>query len=286
MSQITIYTDGGCSPNPGPGAWAALIRAEINGQTVERELSGAVAETNNQRMELTAVAEALESLKRPCTVTLISDSNYVVRGMTEWVHNWIANGWQTSKKRPVKHADLWRRIVAQAERHTVTFEWVKAHAGDQHNERVDALVRQAREKAAQPEPERPYRLLIAGSRRTSTNMKAYAGRLVTRAAELGWEIVVSDDPDGIACAVIEAARQQGYSRVIVVGTGDTPRNGGHGRYVQIGSDAADRDRQMMRASDRGLFIWDGDDASIRARYHAMKAAGKVAHLADFSATFA
>ena len=110
LPEVTIFTDGGCEPNPGLGGWAAIITATVNGQPVERLVKGAIAHANNQRMELTAAAEALESLKRPCAVTLFSDSQYVVKGMTEWVATWLDNGWMTSKRRPAKHDDLWKRV--------------------------------------------------------------------------------------------------------------------------------------------------------------------------------
>jgi len=136
-----IYTDGGCSPNPGPGGWAALLIYDKE----QKELAGARPKTTNNQMELTAACEALESLKRPCEVELYTDSTYVKNGITSWMQNWKRNGWKTSKKKPVKNQDLWQRLDAATRRHTITWKWVKGHSGNIHNERVDQLVGQARE---------------------------------------------------------------------------------------------------------------------------------------------
>ncbi len=139
--KVTIYTDGGCSPNPGPGGWAALLL--YNGE--EKELHGADPQTTNNQMELTAAIEALETLKRPCEVEIYTDSIYLKNGITSWMHNWKRNGWKTSKKKPVKNQELWRRLDAATQQHTITWRWVKGHSGDEHNERVDKLVGQARD---------------------------------------------------------------------------------------------------------------------------------------------
>jgi ribonuclease HI len=292
LPQVTIYTDGGCSPNPGLGGWAAIITATINGQPVEREIKGAVEHANNQRMELTAVAAALESLKQPCTVEVCADSQYVVKGMTEWLPNWILFNWHTTKHKPVKHADLWKRIVAQTERHAVTFKWVKAHDGDNLNERVDALVRQARaEFNPAPEPEETesrYRLLIAGSRHANDAMLEYARRVVARAIENQWEIVVGDNPAGVDAAVVQECNRLQYVHVIVVGIADKPRNGGveNARYLQIGTSYTERDQMMATACQRGLFIWGGKSAGTRTGYDYLTSLGKTAHLMNFAQTFA
>jgi ribonuclease HI len=292
LSQVTIYTDGGCSPNPGLGGWAAIITTVRNGQTIEREIKGAVEHANNQRMELTAVAEALESLKQPCEVELFADSQYVVKGMMEWVENWKQFNWHTTKHKPVKHADLWKRIVAQTERHVVTFKWVKAHDGETLNERVDALVRQARDEfnqaPEQPETEDRYRLLIAGSRSANDAMLEYTRRVVARAIENAWEIVVGDNPDGIDAAVVQECNRLKYTHVIVVGIADEPRNGGveNARYIRIGASYTERDQMMAKSSQRGLYIWDGKSAGTRNGYEYLKSLGKTAHLMNFAQTFA
>jgi len=139
MSQtVEIYTDGACSGNPGPGGWGALL---IYGDT-EKELTGGAADTTNNRMELLAAIEALEALKRPCTVILYTDSSYVRNGITQWLAGWKAKGWKTASKKPVKNDDLWKRLDSANMRHTVDWRWVKGHAGNPGNERADALANQ------------------------------------------------------------------------------------------------------------------------------------------------
>lgn len=142
MTDLTAYTDGACSGNPGPGGWGALLIAR-DGETVlkERELKGGEAETTNNRMELLAAIEALEALSRPSKLTIVTDSAYVKNGITSWLHGWKRNGWRTASKKPVKNEDLWRRLDEAQTRHDVTWEWVKGHAGHPENERADALAR-------------------------------------------------------------------------------------------------------------------------------------------------
>jgi len=132
---VDIYTDGACKGNPGPGGWGALL--VYDGR--EKELFGGERETTNNRMELTAVIRALETLTRPCRVRLHTDSKYVQQGISEWIHGWKRNGWRTSNKQPVKNADLWRQLDEQATKHAVEWLWVKGHAGHPENERADAL---------------------------------------------------------------------------------------------------------------------------------------------------
>ncbi|HTY99956.1 MAG TPA: ribonuclease HI [Rhodocyclaceae bacterium] len=134
---IDIYTDGACSGNPGPGGWGAILR--YNGK--EKELFGGEAGTTNNRMELTAVIEALAALKRPMAVRVHTDSQYVQKGISEWIHSWKRRGWKTADKKPVKNEDLWRALDAQAARHQVEWLWVRGHAGHAENERADALAR-------------------------------------------------------------------------------------------------------------------------------------------------
>ena len=133
--RVTIYTDGACSGNPGPGGWAALL---IHGSR-EKELSGGEPATTNNRMELTAAIMALEALTRPCTVDLFTDSQYVRHGITEWLRGWKARGWRTADKKPVKNEELWRRLDEARMRHEVVWHWVRGHADDPLNHRVDAL---------------------------------------------------------------------------------------------------------------------------------------------------
>ena len=138
MNKIVIYTDGACKGNPGPGGWGALLRASDG---VEKELFGGEAQTTNNRMEMMAVIEALSALKRPCHVVLHVDSQYVLKGMTEWLQGWKAKGWRTAAKQPVKNVDLWQRLDALVHQsdHRIEWQWVKGHAGDPGNERADAL---------------------------------------------------------------------------------------------------------------------------------------------------
>ena len=137
MNQVIIYTDGACKGNPGPGGWGVLLRSG----TLEKELFGGEPATTNNRMELMAVIEALSALKRPCHVVLHLDSEYVRKGITEWIHGWKAKGWLTAARQPVKNADLWKRLDALVASggHTIDWRWVKGHAGDPGNERADAL---------------------------------------------------------------------------------------------------------------------------------------------------
>ena len=138
MSEVTIYTDGACSGNPGPGGWGAIL---ISGEH-RKELNGGEAETTNNRMELTAAIEALNALKRPCTVALYTDSVYVRDGITKWIHGWRRNGWRTADKKPVKNAELWQALELALKRHKVDWHWVKGHAGHPENERADELARE------------------------------------------------------------------------------------------------------------------------------------------------
>ena len=137
-ANVIIYTDGACSGNPGPGGWGAILKFGSE----EKELSGGEHETTNNRMELMAAIEALKALKKPCSVTLVTDSNYLKDGITTWIHTWKKNGWRTAAKKPVKNADLWEALEKATEKHDVMWEWVKGHAGHQENERADALARQ------------------------------------------------------------------------------------------------------------------------------------------------
>jgi ribonuclease HI len=133
--HVVVYTDGACKGNPGRGGWGAWLRWGAH----ERELFGGEALTTNNRMELTAVIEALSALKRSCEVTIHTDSEYVRKGITEWIHNWKRRGWMTADRKPVKNAELWQKLDALAQSHRVHWRWVKGHSGDPGNERADAL---------------------------------------------------------------------------------------------------------------------------------------------------
>jgi ribonuclease HI len=145
LNEVVIYTDGACKGNPGPGGWGAWLKSG----TTEKEMFGGELNTTNNRMELTAVIEALASLKRSCDVTLYTDSEYVRKGISEWIHGWKAKGWRTSTKQPVKNVELWQRLdklVAEGG-HEIEWRWVKGHSGDPGNERADMLANKGVDKA-------------------------------------------------------------------------------------------------------------------------------------------
>ena len=137
--RVDIFTDGACSGNPGPGGWAAILRAGKH----EKELSGGEAATTNNRMELMAVIRALEALKQPSAAFVHTDSRYVMDGATKWMKNWKKNGWRTADKKPVKNEELWRALEDASARHAVSWRWVEGHSGHAENERADALARAA-----------------------------------------------------------------------------------------------------------------------------------------------
>lgn len=134
-TEVTIYTDGACKGNPGPGGWGAWLKAGGH----EKEMFGGEKLTTNNRMEMTAVIESLASLKRQCRVAIYTDSEYVKNGITTWIHNWKRRGWRTADNKPVKNAELWQKLDALVQQHQVSWHWVKGHAGDPGNERADAL---------------------------------------------------------------------------------------------------------------------------------------------------
>ena len=138
MSHVQIFTDGACRGNPGPGGWGALLR--FGGE--EKTLFGGEQDTTNNRMELTAVIEALGALKRPCDVTLTSDSTYVLKGIQEWMPNWKKRGWKTASKKPVKNIDLWKKLDVLIVEHKIDWQWVKGHSGHPGNELADQLANQ------------------------------------------------------------------------------------------------------------------------------------------------
>jgi ribonuclease HI len=135
VKRVALFTDGACRGNPGPGGWGVLLRYGER----ERELYGGEPATTNNRMELRAAIEGLKALREPCEVTLTTDSTYVMKGLTEWLPGWKARGWRTAARKPVKNAELWQALDAEAQRHQVHWEWVKGHSGHAGNERADAL---------------------------------------------------------------------------------------------------------------------------------------------------
>lgn len=140
MNAVEIYTDGACKGNPGPGGWGVLLKSS----DAQKELCGGELDTTNNRMEMQAVIEALSALKRPCRVTLHVDSQYVLKGMTEWLPGWKARGWKTAAKAPVKNVDLWQQLdtLVSTGGHQITWQWVRGHNGDADNERADQLANQ------------------------------------------------------------------------------------------------------------------------------------------------
>lgn len=139
MEIVEIFTDGACKGNPGPGGWGAVLRYGDH----TKELKGYASQTTNNIMELTAVIEALKSLKRSCSVRITTDSNYVKNGITSWIRKWKSNGWKTANKTPVKNKDLWIAIDTESQRHNITWEWVRGHSGHPENERTDQLANEA-----------------------------------------------------------------------------------------------------------------------------------------------
>lgn len=146
MPDLYAYTDGACSGNPGPGGWGVLMRA-MDGERItrERELNGGAAQTTNNRMELMAAISALEALKQPSTLTIVTDSSYVKDGITKWIFGWKKNGWRNAARKPVKNAELWQRLDEATRRHDITWEWIRGHTGHPENERADELARQGME---------------------------------------------------------------------------------------------------------------------------------------------
>ena len=159
LPKVTVYTDGACDPNPGPGGWAALLLYK----DAEKVLTGAENPTTNNRMELTAALKALQALKRPCAVTLVTDSEYLKRGITEWLPNWRRRGWRR-KAGALKNVELWQALDAALQPHQVEWRWVRGHAGNALNERVDRLARQAgkSERCITTETQRTRRSTIGG----------------------------------------------------------------------------------------------------------------------------
>ena len=142
MPDIFAYTDGACSGNPGPGGWGVILQAKEDHNIIkERELYGGELETTNNRMELMAAISSLENLEKPTKLTIITDSNYVKGGVTDWINNWKKNNWKTANKKDVKNIDLWKRLDLARSKHQVTWRWVKGHSGQEENERADALAR-------------------------------------------------------------------------------------------------------------------------------------------------
>ena len=146
MLELFAFTDGACSGNPGPGGWGVVLQAKSGEKVLkQRELNGGAPKTTNNQMELTAAIEALETLKRNSHITIVTDSVYVKDGITKWLSRWKQNGWRTAAKKPVRNLELWRQLDTAQERHSVTWHWVKGHAGHPENERADCLAKEGME---------------------------------------------------------------------------------------------------------------------------------------------
>jgi ribonuclease HI len=169
--HVTIYTDGGCAPNPGPGGWAAILLTGGH----QKELKGGEPASTNNRMELMAAISGLEALTKPCIVDMHTDSQYVRDGITKYINNWKRNGWRTASKDPVKNQDLWQRLEAARGAHTVRWHWVKGHSGDHYNERADELVHEARaeiRQGADPARAPPHEATVPAARKRRAAKKA------------------------------------------------------------------------------------------------------------------
>ena len=179
MKQVTIFTDGGCLGNPGPGGWAAILRYGKH----ERAISGGEAATTNNRMELSAAICALQTLKEPCEVIIFTDSQYLRMGITEWIHSWRKRGWVTAKREPVKNADLWKALDAACKPHRIDWKWLKGHAGHPENERCDALAGAEIDKIQNPTPASNWTRssrISAKSMRSSFSSEAATQRPISR----------------------------------------------------------------------------------------------------------
>jgi len=298
MTQpILIHTDGSCETQTRIGGWAAVLQCGEH----RRELSGSADDTTVNAMELTAAIEGLSALKQTgATVEVISDSNYLVKGVNEWLPDWIARGWRTANKKPVANRELWERLHALIQQHEVTFTWVPR----EQNTEADTLAQTARrqhqstgmtdETVSAPATE--FHLMIAGSRYATREMRDYARKVVRRAHAKGYTILVGDNPKGIDDVVVQECRRL-KAKVIVAGVGNRPRNGGcwHGSYVKVASDTyrgmggtllnryTVRDRWLADNAHMGVFIWNGDSPGTKTGHDYMVERGKDAHLINFGA---
>ena len=306
MNPIIIHTDGSCETQTRLGGWAAVLSCGEH----QRILQGSALDTTVNAMELTAVIEALKTLKQAgSSVQLFSDSNYVVRGVNEWLSDWFKRGWKNARGEQVANLNLWQQLKTLLEQHTVTLTWIPRAQNTQADELAQsARLTQGSETAQKPEddagstaaPTVPpqavseIHIMIAGSRYANREALDYARRVVRRVHQLGHTIVVGDHPKGVDMAVVQECRRL-KAKVLVVGVTNRPRNGGcqHGNYVKVDRDiyrAAGgylfdryhtRDRWMVDNSVRGMFIWNGDSKGTKAGYDYMVSRQKEAHLVTF-----
>lgn len=185
LDELTIYTDGACSPNPGPGGWGAVV---IVAGKVVSELSGFGGDSTNNRMELTAAVEALKSLDRSYRIVLYTDSNYLRHGITDWIHGWQKNGWLTADRKPVKNSDLWQELLSQIARHEIVWKWVRGHGSDRWNNRADELAVLARRSDTAASPERGGQTVLPNA----GDVFLYLGVTCRQAAGVGgWAVVMT-----------------------------------------------------------------------------------------------
>jgi len=312
MNPIIIHTDGSCETQTRLGGWTAVLQCGEH----QRVLQGSATDTTVNAMELTAVIEALKALKQAgSAVQLFSDSNYVVRGVNEWLADWIKRGWKNARGEQVANLELWQMLKSLLEQHTVTLTWIPRG----HNAHADELAQSARLTQVSEATQKPLddagsvvdnnttaptvppqavsetHIMIAGSRYVNREALDYARRVVRRVHQLGHTIVVGDNPKGVDMAVVQECRRL-KAKVLVVGVTNNPRNGGcsHGGYVKVERDtyrAAGghlfdryhvRDRWMVDTALRGVFIWNGDSQGTRAGYEYMVSRQKEAHLMTFA----
>ncbi|MBA3872614.1 MAG: ribonuclease HI [Anaerolineae bacterium] len=312
MNPIIIHTDGSCVTQTRLGGWAAVLQCGEH----QRVIQGSTVDTTVNAIELNAVVEALKALKQSgSAVQLFTDSNYVVRGVNEWLSDWLQRGWKNARGEQVANLNLWQQLKTLLEQHTVTLTWIPRAQNTQADELAQmARLAQASDMAQKPAddagsdaaPTVPpqavgehirmeFQVMIAGSRYATREALEYARRVVRRAHLLGHTIVVGDHPKGVDMAVVQECRRL-KAKVLVVGVTNRPRNGGcqHGSYVKVERDTYraaggylfdryhTRDRWMVDNSARGMFIWNGDSKGTKAGYDYMVSRQKEAHLVTFA----
>jgi ribonuclease HI len=265
VPKVTIYTDGGAEPNPGPGGWGVILIHDESGRA--RELSGGEPHTTNNRMELTAAIRALEALNQPCDVRLFTDSEYLRRGITQWVKKWAKDGWMRGKKKdqPVENVDLWQSLLALTQAHDVTWEWVKGHAGNVYNERVDGLARDeiAKYHTSDADPANSAQIYLLVSARGA---RGYWGALIR---SQGSDQIIYGQEEGTTSnrldvqAAVEALRAAGEGLPVqVYSRSDYLRNGAK-QWIKGWKKRGWTTRQGAPVKNQDL--WQELDALLRKR---------------------
>lgn len=277
MQTVTVYTDGACDPNPGPGGWAAILLAPAGGSTHKKTLTGSDADTTNNRMELTAVIQALTALKRRCQVRLHTDSSYVQKGVTEHLAGWKARGWRTSDKRSVANRDLWEALDAILGQHEVEWIWVKGHAGDQLNEECDRLAVAAIPRPPAPETTGDTTTIITAASCLGAGPGGWAA--VLRAGDEVWEVSGREERCS-ANALHLLAIERGLSLVPagshaqVVTPSDYAAQGGE-RWAKAWAAAGWRTRDGSEVKNREL--WEAilhQSHGLTVTWHSLKNFGR------------